>query len=856
MVVWERSLIAAIAIAAPILAISLNTTEANAGAACEKSGEPSTKPLALEGPYQGLLTLYRDPRRGRLYLKVPPSSASGTNLGSFLFLSSLRSGLGSHRFRFTRGRFRQGGVVSIRRVGDRLIIERENSRYVAAGDDPAAQRAVKESFPTSIYWIGCVATRRTQDKSEVVDITDFLLRDFGGVAREFKRRKEGDFRLNTKLSFVDPASLHVFPDNVEIDGTLSFASKAPGRQVRQTMASPESLTLVQHISIVRRPPQGYSSRDFDPRAGLFHSRQFQFGRGNEKPLDHRYIIRHRLQKTDPGAAQSPARKPIVFYVDRSMPKPFRDAVLEGARWWKPAFDKIGFKDGFQVKLLPVGADPMDARYNVLQLVHRTKTAFSDGLSVRDSRTGEIVRSIVSLDSQRLRRHRRLYEGLVGAEKTGSGLINDPLRAGLARIRWLAAHEVGHALGFRHNFAASSFGNGRESVMDYSVPRIKIMPQGTLDLSNAYLGGIGAWDYFLVKYAYTQFPEGTDEKAALEIMVQQAQRDELLFLSDGDASRRGGVHPQAARYDYGPDPLADLKHRLRVRAIAFRNFGPGNLPADQPLALLRERFMPVYFFHNRQARNVAILIGGMTYRHSLSGSPQVVAMVEPARQHAAIDALTALVDPAFLDVPERILSFFPPRTIGYWREPGSRRDPTGRAFDALGIAERAAGGIFSALLAPARVSRLVDLNRRNEAIPSLERVLDALTKTAFRDAKEGGRYAEIRRTIQQNLVDKMLSLSLNKDVSKPARTRIEIHLANLRDRLTGVARQPDLAGRHAKWLADRIRRQLERPFGSDKVMASKNSRGGRPRADESDESVEGADDRPPVSFSDAAIYWRD
>lgn len=854
-----RTILAAATIPAFLLTLFVPLSDVQARTVCENSkigGKSSVEPMTLDGPSAGLLTFFRDHRRGRVYLKVPPVRTGKVELGTYIFLSSLRSGLGSHRFPLTRGRFRQGGVITISRLGDRVIIQRENSRYVTSSADPAAQRAVRESFPTSIYWVGCVETRPTQDKSEVVDITDFFLRDFAGVVRDLKRRKEGQFKLDRRLSFVDPAALKVFPDNIEMEGTLSFSSGSPGRQIRRTMASPESLTLVQHISIVRRPGSGFTPRNFDPRAGLFHNRQFQFGRGSDKPLDHRYIVRHRLQKTNPNAERSTAKKPIVFYVDRSMPKPYRDAVLAGARWWKPAFEKIGFVDGFQVKLLPPGADILDARYNVLQLVHRTRTAFSDGLSIRDSRTGEVVRSVISLDSQRARRYREHYEALVGAAGTGAGSVNDPLRAALARIRWLAAHEVGHALGFRHNFAASSFGNGRESVMDYAVPRIKITPAGQLDLSNAYLEGLGAWDYFLVKFAYTEFPKDADETAELKKMVDQAQKDGLLFLSDGDASRRGGIHPMAAQYDNGPDPLADLEHLMQVRKIALNNFGPGNLQPDQPLALLRERFKSVYFLHSRQARNVARLIGGTEYRHSLSGTPQEMQLVDPDLQREAIAALVALTEPSVLDIPERILAVFPPRTIGYWRDRKKPRDRTGRSFDALGVAVRAANGIFNALLAPARVSRLVDLHRRNVAVPALDDLLNALTDAVFRTASEPERHAEIRRAVQKSLVDKLQTLSLNKDASDAARARVESHLAALLDRLKQTADRSAVDAKHTKWLADRIRRLLDRPFGSDGDMMAQNRRRGRSGAVDSETLVYPADGEPSVFFSDAAIIWHD
>ena len=853
MIFSARFMFAAGPVAAFLLAISVPLSGVHARTACgipKSDNKSSAKPLKLDGPFTGLLTFYKDRRRGRLYLKVPSSNDGTVNLGTFIFLSSLKSGLGSHRFRLTRGRFRQGGVVTIRRIGDRVVIERENSRYVETRNDSSAQRTVRESFPTSVYWIGCVASQPTQDKSDVVDVTDFLLRDFGGVARALKRRKEGQFRIDQGLSFVDPAALHVFPDNIEMEGTLSFVSDNPGRKVRQTMASPESLTLVQHISIVRRPAPGYKPRDFDPRAGMFHSRQFQFGRGGDKPLDHRYMVRHRLQKTDPAASRSTVKKPIVFYVDSSMPQPYRDATLEGARWWKSAFEKIGLKDAFQVKLLPPDIHPLDARYNVLQLIHRTRTSWSDGLTIRDTRSGEVVRSVISMDSQRIRRYREAYEALLGAGETGTGSRNDPLRASIARIRWMAAHEVGHALGFRHNFAASSVGNGRESVMDYWDPRIEITSDGALDLSNAYREGLGRWDYFLVKYAYTQFPDGADEKTALDAMVRRAGKDGLLFLSDGDASPGRGVHPMATRHDSGPDPLADLQHRLRVRAIALRKFGPGNLQPDQPLALLRQRFLKVYFFHSYRARSVTKLVGGLVYRHRLAGGPDQMKVVDGGRQRAAIGALVALTQPGFLDIPDRILGYFPPRTIGYWRERGSPRAYTGRAFDALGTSAKGAEGIFNALLAPARVSRLVEISRRNPDVPSLDYVLDALTNSVFRIVTEPERRAEIRRAVQQSLTRKLQELSLNKDVSEPARARLKIHLAALLERLTKTP------GKHAKWLAGKIRRQLERPFGSGKIMASQDRQPRHSSDGAMDTGADLWDNEPSVSFTDSAVMWSD
>ncbi len=273
----------------------------------------------------------------------------------------------------------------------------------------------------------------------------------------------------------------------------------------------------------------------------------------------------------PRSEQSRAKEPIVYYVDRGAPEPVRSALVEGASWWAEAYEAAGFIDGYRVEVLPEGVHPLDVRYNVIQWVHRSTRGWSYGGGVVDPRTGEMIKAHVSLGSLRVRHDRLLMEGLVGAEATGSGGPNDPVQVALARIRQLSAHEVGHTLGFTHNFAASTYG-GRASVMDYPAPLVEITETGDLDLSNAYGIGVGEWDVFTVRYAYEQPMPGETEDELLESIVDDGLERHLAFMSDADARPLGSAHPRAHLWDNGADAAAALDHAFEVRRIAMERFG--------------------------------------------------------------------------------------------------------------------------------------------------------------------------------------------------------------------------------------------------------------------------------------------
>ncbi len=755
----------------------------------------------------GLLPLYHDPRRGRLWLELPPPGADGT-VGRYLYVEGLVSGIGSNPLFLDRGQLGDTRLIRLRRVGGRLLVEQPNLAFRALTDEPAEARAVEESFATSVLWGGELAAL-DPDGRALVDFTTFVVRDAHDVAARLGEAQQGEFSLDAARSAIDLTRCLSFPDNLELEAVLTFSGGRPGRHLRGVTPTPQAVTVVQHHSILRLPDDDYRPREFDPRAGSFAVEFMDYAAPLDRPLERRWIVRHRLQKTDPAAARSTVREPIVYYVDRGAPEPVRSALVEGAAWWAAAFEAAGFVDAFRVELLPEGAHPLDARYNVIQWVHRSTRGWSYGGGVVDPRTGEMIKGHVSLGSLRVRHDRLLFEGLVGAGRTGRGGPNDPLQVALARIRQLAAHEVGHTLGFTHNFAASSYA-GRASVMDYPAPLVGVRDDGSFDLSDAYGVGVGEWDRHTVRYAYGEFAPGTDERAALAGIVQDGVRRGLAFLSDADARPAGAAHPLANLWDNGDDPVAGLHHAMRVRRLALSRFGRDNVASGTPLALLQEVLVPVYFHHRYQVDAALKVLGGMDYAYAVAGDGRPPARpLAAARQQDALAAVLAVLDPAALELPDHVVELMLPRPFGYRPNDEMFAGGAAPAFDAGAAAASLAAAVLDGLLNRERVTRLVEFHRRDVAQPGLERVLATTLDRLFGapPPPERGR-RELRRIVQGVAVERLLRLASDRAAPSAVRWRVERALGALADRLAEVGDDDDDRA-HAAFLRGEVERFLGR-----------------------------------------------
>lgn len=699
---------------------------------------------------KGFFTFHYNEDKDEIYLEVHKLDTE------FLYVNSLRTGLGSNDIGLDRGKLGNEKVVKFVKAGNKLLLVQPNLKFRAVTDNTAEKKSVEEAFARSVLF--GFPIKEQKEGVYIIDFTPFLIQDTYGVAENIKKSKQGNFSLDKSRSALHMERTKSFPENTEFEAMITLSGSDAGNWLKSVAPDENHVTVIQHHSFVELPDDKYKPRLYDPRSGSYPFAFMDYSTPVSSDINQRWITRHRLEKKDPNAAISEAVEPIVYYLDPGTPEPVRSALLEGARWWNQAFEAIGYKDAFQVKMLPEDADPMDVRYNLIQWVHRSTRGWSYGSSVSDPRTGEIIKGHVSLGSLRIRQDFLIAQALTAPFTQSDNNTDALLQMALARIRQLSAHEVGHTLGFAHNFAASV--NNRASVMDYPHPFVE-QNGGNISLSNAYDTGIGEWDKVSVAYAYSDFQEGTDENSALKNILSESHQKGLRFITDQDARPTGGAHPLAHLWDNGSSASDELNRVMTIRQTAIQNFSTHNIRSYESYSTLEDVFVPLYFFHRYQTEAAVKMIGGLDYNYALKNAPEITwQYVEANQQRKALQALLNTVKPENIAIPQDKLSLFPPRAFGFQRTRESFKSNTGVAFDALGAVDAAADMTYGLLLHPERASRLVQQKALNSDQLGLEEVLETLIDNAFETEVNDPYLAEVCHSIQFSLVENLMYLGAN------------------------------------------------------------------------------------------------
>jgi hypothetical protein len=705
--------------------------------------------------YNGYFNFSYDESEDKILLEVKDLDKE------FLYVSSLSSGIGSNDIGLDRGQLGGERVVKFIKAGNKLLLVHPNQDYRALTNNDLERKSIEQAFAKSVLF--GFPVKEEKNGVYTIDLTPFLMQDTHGVSNTLRRSGEGSYGLDTSKSAIWLERTKAFPKNVEFDVMLTFKGDATGRNLRSVTPTSSLVTVNQHHSFLELPDNNYQPREFDVRSGAISMSYMDYATPVQEQIVKRFVVRHRLQKKNPDAAKSEVIEPIIYYLDNGTPEPIRSALLDGAKWWNQAYEAAGFINAFQVRMLPDDADPLDCRYNVIQWVHRSTRGWSYGASVTDPRTGEIIKGHVSLGSLRVRQDFLIAQALLNkpfAERDDN--YQPMLDMALARIRQLSAHEVGHTIGFAHNFAAST--NGRASVMDYPHPTITLK-NGEVDVSNAYAVGIGDWDKVTVAYSYAEFDKGANERAELNKILEKADNDGLRFITDSDARAQGGAHALAHLWDNGKSASDELNNVLAVRKKAIDNFSVDNIRTNEPYSVLEDVFVPLYFFHRYQAEAASKVVGGLDYNYVVKGDGQFsVKSIDVATQKEALNALLKTIDAETLAIPKNKLDLFPPRAFGYWRTRESFNGKTGVAFDPMSVASTASEMTLSLLLHPQRANRMIQQKSLDANQLGLEELLNTLINNTFKKKQSDAYLNEIQQMVNVNLLQQIMNLAVNDNAS--------------------------------------------------------------------------------------------
>ena len=797
--------------------------------------------------FDGLFTLYRDRDTGETHMTVLPEHLDR----EYIYVSVIGDGVvegGAFR-----GNYRENRVLSVGRHFDRIEIRAENAAFYFDPDSPLS-RAADANISSGLLASQPILAEDEDTGAMLIAVDELFASETLSQVRPSPNPDRDDRNRFELGSLSDEKSkitaIRNYPLNTDVHVEYVYEDSAPAVAGDEEVTDSRYVSIYLQHSLIAMPENGYRPRLTDHRMGYFAEQVTDLTDDSVTPYRD-LVQRWHLVKQDPSAELSEPVEPIVWWIENTTPMEFRDSIAEGVLAWNQSFEKIGFRNALQVRVQPDDADwdAGDIRYNVLRWTSSPNPPFSGyGPSFTNPRTGQIIGADIMLEYAGVTRrvhYQRILDNLdfsqvpehfepgycsFGHELHLSQLFGrlavDALQMGSAAEEQLiheflvdlTLHEVGHTLGFAHNFAASNMLT-LDEIYDPEVVAERSLQASVMDYADihiatggreqtAYFGTQpGPYDDWIVEYSYS--PALDDSEAESERLREIASRStepQLLFGTDDHVMRAPGwaMDPRVHWYDMTSDPVGYADDRLNLIEELLVTAREKNASEGESWHRLRDAYGILLSQFSRSISVLAHQIGGVYVNRSVSGQPGADVPFVPVSletQQRAMEGIALhLLAPDALEGSEELYSYLQAqrRLWNFW---GQTEDP--KVHQWLLSVQR---GVLAHLLHPTVMTRITDSRLYGNEY-ALADMMEDLTAAIF-DADRRGDVNTFRQNLQVEYVSRLTEVVTDNDHDYPSQAMALYQLREI-ERMLGGKRSGNVETRaHTRNVLYIIRRALE------------------------------------------------